>query len=66
MTSPENGRFTRTIANRLWNRLLGHGIAHPVDAMGAEPWSEDLLDHLATFLSESGHDLKKLMEQRRR
>lgn len=62
MTSAENGRFTRTIANRLWHRLMGRGIAHPVDAMGTEPWSEDLLDHLATFFSENGHDLKKLME----
>ena len=60
MTSRENGRFSRTIANRLWHRLMGHGIAHPVDAMGTEPWSEDLLDHLATFLTENGYDLKKL------
>ena len=25
ITSPKNGRFTRTIVNRLWQRLLGHG-----------------------------------------
>lgn len=62
MTSPDNGRFTRTIANRIWHRFMGRGIAHPVDAMGTEPWSEDLLDHLATFLAANGHDLKKLME----
>ncbi len=61
MTSPENGRFTRTIVNRLWHRLMGRGIAHPVDAMGTEPWSADLLDHLATFLAENGHDLKKVI-----
>lgn len=62
MTSPDNGRFTRTIANRIWHRFMGRGIAHPVDAMGTEPWSENLLDHLAAFLSENDHDLKKLME----
>ena len=62
MTSPENGRFTRTIVNRLWHRLLGHGIVHPVDAMGTRPWNEDLLDHLAVFLTENGHDLKKVIE----
>jgi cytochrome c553 len=61
-TSPDNGRFSRTIANRIWHRLMGHGIVHPVDQMGDRPWSEDLLDHLATYLSDNGYDLKKLME----
>ena len=61
-THPENGRFTRTIANRIWHRLMGRGIVHPVDQMGDRPWSEDLLDHLATYLSDNGYDLKKLME----
>jgi len=60
-TSPDNGRFTRTIANRLWHRLMGRGIVHPVDQMGDKPWSEDLLDYLATYLSDNGYDLKKLM-----
>jgi cytochrome c553 len=61
-TSPENGRFTRTIANRIWHRLMGHGIVHPVDQMGDKPWSEDLLDYLATYLSDNDYDLKILME----
>jgi hypothetical protein len=62
VTSPENGRFTRTIANRIWHRMMGHGIVHPVDLMGDKPWSEDLLDYLATYLADNGYDLKKLME----
>ena len=37
VTDKENGRFTRTIANRIWHRLLGHGVVHPVDAMGTAP-----------------------------
>ena len=61
MTHPENGRFTRTIANRLWHRLMGRGITHPVDAMDTEPWSEDLLDHLAVRFAEDGYDLKKAL-----
>jgi cytochrome c553 len=61
-TGPENGRFTRTIANRIWHRFMGHGIVHPVDQMGDQPWSEDLLDYLASYLSDNGYDLKKLME----
>lgn len=62
VTHPDNGRFTRTIANRVWDRLMGRGIVHPVDVMGNKPWSEDLLDYLANYLAENGYDLKKLME----
>ena len=61
MTHPENGRFTRTIVNRLWHRLMGHGIVHPVDAMQSEPWSSDLLDFLAVDLADHGYDLKHTM-----
>ena len=62
MTHPENGRFTRTIVNRLWHRLMGRGIVHPVDSMQTEPWSSDLLDWLAADFAKGGHDLKKTME----
>jgi mono/diheme cytochrome c family protein len=62
VTHPENGRFTRTIANRVWDRLMGRGIVHPVDVMGNKPWSEELLDYLAVYFAENGYDLKKLME----
>jgi hypothetical protein len=61
MTHPDNGRFTRTIANRLWHRLMGRGIVHPVDAMDTQPWNEDLLDHLAVRFAEDGHDIKKAL-----
>lgn len=61
VTHPDNGRFTRTIANRLWDRLMGHGIVHPVDMMGTTPWSEDLLDYLAVYLADNAYDLKKLI-----
>lgn len=58
LTHPGNGRFTRTLVNRLWHRLMGRGIVHPLDAMQTEPWSSDLLDHLATYLSDQGYDLR--------
>jgi hypothetical protein len=61
MTHPENGRFTRTIVNRIWARLMGRGIVHPVDAMHTKPWNEDLLDFLAVRFAEDGYDLKKFM-----
>jgi Protein of unknown function (DUF1549)/Protein of unknown function (DUF1553)/Planctomycete cytochrome C len=60
-TSAENGRFPRTIVNRVWQRLMGRGVVHPVDVMANEPWSEDLLDELATFLVDNGYDLKELL-----
>ncbi len=62
MTHPDNGRFLRTIANRIWQRLMGRGIVHPVDVMANEPWSEDLLEYLAGYLVDHGYDLKALIE----
>ena len=61
MTHPENGRFTRTIVNRLWYRLTGRGIVHPLDAMQSKPWNEDLLDYLATHLADNNYDLKAVL-----
>jgi len=61
MTDSENGRFTRTIVNRLWHRLMGRGIVHPVDAMQTEPWSADLLDYLAVHLEDDRYDLKSVL-----
>ncbi len=62
VTHPENGRFSRTIVNRVWHRLMGRGLVHPVDVMANKPWSEDLLDYLAGYLVEQKYDLKKLIE----
>ena len=61
MTHPKNGRFTRTIVNRLWHRLMGRGIVHPLDAMQQPPWNADLLDMLASHLSEVKFDLKQTL-----
>lgn len=62
VTHPENGRFQRTIVNRLWQRLMGRGIVHPTDAMDTPPWNQDLLDVLANRLVEAKYDLKAVME----
>ena len=62
LTHPENGRFPRTIVNRLWHRLMGRGLVHPTDAMQTEPWSADLLDFLASDLVEKKFDLKQTLE----
>jgi hypothetical protein len=58
MTDPQDGRLTRTIVNRIWHRMMGRGIVHPVDAMQTAPWSADLLDHLAVDLVDNKYDLK--------
>ena len=61
MTHPDNGRFTRTVVNRIWHRLMGRGIVHPVDAMDSRPWNEDLLDYLAVRFAEDEYDLRKFI-----
>lgn len=61
MTHPENGRFARTIVNRLWHRMMGRGLVHPLDAMQTEPWNADLLDYLACELVDNDYDLKSTL-----
>ncbi len=61
MTHPENGRYTRTIVNRLWYKMMGRGIVHPLDAMQSEPWNTDLLDYLGVALSDNAYDLKSIL-----
>ena len=61
LTHPENGRFTRTLVNRLWHRLMGRGIVHPLDAMQTEPWNADLLDFLAEDFQTHGYDIKRTL-----
>lgn len=62
MTHRENGRFTRTIVNRLWHRMMGYGIVHPTDAMQNPPWNADLLDFLAEDLVANNYDLKATLK----
>lgn len=62
MTDPGNGRFTRTLVNRLWHRLMGRGIVHPVDAMHTRPWNEPLLDWLASDFAEHAYDVKHTLK----
>ena len=61
MTHPDNGRFTRTIVNRLWYKLTGRGIVHPLDAMQSPPWNADLLDYLASYLQQQNYDVKAVL-----
>ena len=58
LVSPADGRFARTIVNRLWAHALGLGIVEPLDDMDQAPWSQDLLDWLAADLVTHKYDLK--------
>lgn len=60
-TDPRNGRLARTLVNRVWQRLLGHGIVANPDEMDGRPWSPDLLDTLAEDFVDHGYDLKHLI-----
>jgi mono/diheme cytochrome c family protein len=60
-TDPRNGRLSRTLVNRLWQRLLGRGLVENPDEMDGEPWSPELLDWLASDFVESGYDMKHLI-----
>ena len=61
LVQPANGRMYRTIVNRIWKQMMGRGMVEPVDEMDNEPWSQDLLDWLATEFVASGYDLKNLI-----
>ena len=61
LVQPKNGRLFRTLVNRIWAQLMGRGIIEPVDVMDNQPWSQDLLDWLASDFTENGYDIKKLL-----
>lgn len=62
MTKPENGWLSRTLVNRLWQRLMGRGLVHPVDSLRTRPWNEDLLEQLAGELVTHQWNIKHVLE----
>ncbi len=62
VVSPANGRFSRTIVNRLWGWFFGRGLVEPPDDMDQDPWHTDLVDWLAADLVEHDYDLKHTMQ----
>ena len=63
MTSPENKRFARNVANRAWAHFFGRGIIEPVDdgRISNPPSNEVLLASLAQHLVESKFDVRALV-----
>jgi hypothetical protein len=63
LISPQDGRLSRTIVNRLWARFFGRGLVESLDDMEQPAWNPDLLDWLAEDLIANHYDLKKTMER---
>lgn len=63
LTHPENRRFRRAIANRVWGLMFGRPYVSPVDDLPDPPPPEtpDVLDVLAKDLAEHGDDLRRLI-----
>jgi len=61
VTHDRNGRFARTMTNRIWAALMGRGLVEPLKAMDEEPWNADLLDWLAVTFADSNYDVKALI-----
>ena len=61
ITKRENGRIYRTLVNRIWAQMMGRGIVEPVDIMDNIPWSQDLLDWMASDFVKKNYDLKELI-----
>lgn len=62
MTRREDGRLTRTLVNRLWQKFFGRGLVEPLDDMEHPAWSPDLIDWLAEDFADHGYDVKHLIE----
>ncbi|MCA9116788.1 MAG: DUF1549 domain-containing protein [Planctomycetaceae bacterium] len=63
LAEENNQFFARSIVNRLWARLTGYGLVHPLDQMhSANPPSHpELMDWLARDLVSHNYDLKRLI-----
>jgi hypothetical protein len=59
----QNDFFAKSVVNRVWYRLFGHGLVMPLDQMhSANPPSHpELLAWLARDLAEHGYDLRRLV-----
>jgi len=58
-----DGRLTRTLVNRLWQKFMGRGLVEPADDMEKAAWNPDLLDWLAEDFSDHHYDLRHAIEQ---
>lgn len=59
----EQGFLARNYVNRVWARLIGRGLVHPLDQMHSEnpPSHPDLLDALARDFVQHSYDSQRLI-----
>lgn len=64
VTHPENRRFERAVANRMWALLFGRPYLEPVDDLPDPPPADkrDVLDWLGQDFREHRYDLKQLVQ----
>ncbi len=63
LTSPENPRFAKTIANRLWKKSFGVGLIEPIDDIkdDSQPENPELLEHLTAEMVRLKFDVKEYL-----
>ena len=61
MTTPDNPRFTKVIANRMWKKVFGRGLVEPVDDWRDNTIASipELLEHLEKLMVRVDFDLKE-------
>jgi hypothetical protein len=62
LTSPDNPRFTKAIANRMWKKTFGRGLIEPVDEMTDDtvPVNPPLMAALERLMISVHYDLRAL------
>jgi hypothetical protein len=63
LTTSENPRFTKVIANRLWKKVMARGLFEPVDNLDEDPTVSHpgLLVYIEKLMREVDYDIKDFM-----
>jgi len=63
MVARTNRQFARTIANRMWRKVMGVGLVEPVDDFREEnpPSDPELLEHLTDLVLRLDFDLREFV-----
>ena len=62
ITAPDNKRFDRAIANRVWGLMFGRPYHDPVDDLPDPDQPIPVLDQLADDFRANGRDLRRLIQ----
>lgn len=60
LTSAENPRFSKVIANRLWKKVMGVGLIEPVDNLTDDTVASNprLMNYLESVMVDGGFDMR--------